>query len=86
MNLKTWRQTQAKTMRECAEMLETSDARAYQRYESGEHWPSAPMIEQIVAMTGGEVTIADLHAQRLIWLRENRPSAFGSNIAKEAAE
>lgn len=87
MILREWRQTQSKTMRECAELLGLSDARSYQRYESGEQWPSAPAIENIAAMTGNLVTVADLHTQRLEWLRENKPGAFGDHGAiVEAAE
>jgi transcriptional regulator with XRE-family HTH domain len=70
MLLKQWRLTRKMTMRECAELLKLSDARSYQRYEAGSQWPGAVMIEHIVAMTEGDVTIVDLHNQRLTYLKD----------------
>lgn len=86
MKLKEWRQTHGKTLRECAEVLGLGDARVYQRYESGEQWPSAPTIEAILAMTNNSVSVADLHEQRVEWLKANRPDVIFTPRQREAAE
>jgi transcriptional regulator with XRE-family HTH domain len=86
MKLKEWRQTHEKTLRECAEFLGLGDARVYQRYESGEQWPSAPTVEAMLEMTGREVSVADLHDQRVEWLKANKPDAFPAQKLPEAAE
>lgn len=85
MKLKEWRLTQQKTLRDCAEALGLGDARVYQRYESGEQWPSAPIVEALLDMTGRTVTVEDLHKQRLEWFRANKPDSFPPRII-EAAE
>lgn len=81
MLLNQWRLTQKKTMRECADLIGLSDARSYQRYECGAQWPGALTIEKISDVTSGMVTVSDLHDQRLVWLRDNRPAEI-----TEAAE
>lgn len=85
MNLNQWRQTRDMTMKEASILLGLESARTYQRYETGENRPDAPLIERIMAATDGAVTLADLHRQRLEWLRENKPEVFARN-AMEAAE
>ncbi|APO74243.1 hypothetical protein AM571_CH01407 [Rhizobium etli 8C-3] len=83
MKLKEWRLTRELTLAEMASALEIENARTYQRYEDGENRTDAPLVERIIAFTGGSVSLDDLHAQRLDWLRANRPEAFGR---REAAE
>lgn len=86
MKLKEWRHTREKTLRECAEFLGLGDARVYQRYESGEQWPSAPTVEAILAMTERQVSVDELHGQRVEWLRTKRPDLFDAHKIAEAAE
>jgi transcriptional regulator with XRE-family HTH domain len=86
MKLKEWRQTHEKTLRECAEVLGLGDARVYQRYESGEQWPSAPTVEAILEMTANSVTVVDLHEQRVEWIKANRPDVVFMTRQREAAE
>lgn len=76
-------------MAEAAAMLCLDSPRTYQRYETGENRPDAPIVERICAVSGGEVTIHDLHVQRRAWLLANKPSAFDAKspvLRSEAAE
>lgn len=57
-------------------MLGVGHARNFQKYETGENRPDAPMVDRIVQMTLGAVTLDDIHLQRLEWLREHKPEAF----------
>lgn len=86
MKLKEWRQTHEKTLRECAEVLGLGDARVYQRYESGEQWPSAPTVEAILEMTSNDVSVVDLHEQRVEWIKANKPEVVFTIRQREAAE
>ena len=56
------------------------------RIESGELPTDADMVERIVALTGGAVTAADMHAVRLAWLKTNRPEKFDGAPLAEAAQ
>ncbi|MFN3833756.1 MAG: hypothetical protein ACK4SQ_16140 [Allorhizobium sp.] len=60
-------------MAKAASLLALDSARAYQRYETGENRPDAHVVERIIHVSGGAVTLDDLHQQRLSWLRVNRP-------------
>lgn len=46
------------------------------RWESGEHLIDADMASRIVALSGGAVSLADIYAIRLAWLKEHRPEKF----------
>ena len=70
MRLKDWRGRENLTLLDCATRLGLRDGRAFQRYETGEHRPDAPLLDQICLMTGGDVSLTDMHQQRLDWLRE----------------
>jgi len=70
-------------MGEAAQRLGLGFAASYNRYETGENRPDAPMVEHILQVTDGQVGLEDLHQQRLDWLREHRPEMFS---AVEAAE
>ncbi|PZR79128.1 MAG: hypothetical protein DI537_41420 [Stutzerimonas stutzeri] len=63
-------------MARAAEALALESARAYQRYETGENRPDAPLTERIFRATAGQVTPTDLHEQRLAWLRAHRPEVL----------
>ncbi|MFK0330678.1 helix-turn-helix domain-containing protein [Rhizobium sp. NPDC090275] len=78
--MKEWRLTQELTLAEMAAALSIENARTYQRYEDGENRPDAPIVERIIALTTGVVTLDDLHLQRLDWLRNKRPDAFSHPI------
>ncbi|MBO9125483.1 helix-turn-helix transcriptional regulator [Rhizobium sp. 16-488-2a] len=73
MHMKQWRQQQGLTMEEAAALLQVEYAGSYQRYETGENRPDAPMAERIRLVSGGVVTLEDLHQQRLEWLKIRRP-------------
>lgn len=83
MKLKEWRLTRNMTLAEAAATLGMpgkNPSRTYQRYESGEKRPDAPLVEAIIAMTGGAVTVEDMHRARLDWL------AARDGAVAEAAE
>jgi transcriptional regulator with XRE-family HTH domain len=86
MNLKQWRLTRELTMAEASVLLGLESARTYQRYETGENRPDAPLVEKIMSVTDGGVMLEDLHRQRLDWLKENKPEAFDPHGRLEAAE
>lgn len=86
MRLGEWRLTQKLTLAHCAAQLGVGHARNFQKYETGENRPDAPMVERIIAMTGGAVSLLDLHEQRLEWLRANKPDVFATLSPLEAAE
>lgn len=46
------------------------------RIMRGERWPDADMIERIVDLTGGDVTLFALHRKRAAWLRAHPPAAL----------
>lgn len=76
MDIRDWRILNEMTMAEAAKRLGLDSARTYQRYETGENRPDAPMLVLIQRMTAGAVTVEDMHRLRLRWLRENRPGAL----------
>lgn len=86
MHLKKWRLTQTLSMAEAAQRMGLESARTYHRYESGENRPDAPLVERILSVTEGAVTVQDLHQQRLDWLRENKPEAFADEVHASVAE
>ncbi len=86
MRLSEWRLTQKLTLAQCATRIGVGHARNFQKYESGENRPDAPMAERIIAMSAGAVTLTDLHEQRLEWLRRHKPDMFGVPDQMEAAE
>ncbi|MBD9621864.1 hypothetical protein IB279_02780 [Ensifer sp. ENS06] len=71
-------------MAEAAFLLSIDSARTYQRYETGENRPDAPIMERIRLATSGEVTLDAMHRLRLEWLKMNKSDAVGELI--EAAE
>ncbi|HEV7321515.1 MAG TPA: hypothetical protein VGO04_23160 [Ensifer sp.] len=71
-------------MAEAALLLSIDSARTYQRYETGENRPDAPIMERIRVATSGEVTLDAMHSLRLDWLKLNKCDAVGELI--EAAE
>lgn len=73
MNLRDWRIERRLTLQEVATVLDMGYSRNFQRYEIGMVMPDAPLIEAIFVLTEGKVTAADLVAQRLAWLTDNRP-------------
>lgn len=85
MNLKEWRQEQSISMSEAARLLDVGFAASYNRYETGENRPDAPMVERILRVTEGKVGLTDLHRQRLDWLRENRPQKLAPQIELQEA-
>lgn len=76
-------------MAEAAALLCLDSPRTYQRYETGENRPDVPIVERICTVSGGGVTVHDLHMQRREWLFANKPSAFDAKLPilrGEAAE
>ena len=73
MDMKSWRLAEGLSMAKAASLLTLDSARAYQRYETGENRPDAHVVERIIQVSGGAITLNDLHHQRLSWLRANRP-------------
>lgn len=71
-----------------AALLSIPHAASYQRYETGENRPDAPMMVRIRLVTDREVTLDDLHEQRLAWLLERRPDLVLEypELSAEAAE
>jgi len=75
MDIRDWRLKHEITMAEAAKRLGLDSARTYQRYETGENRPDAPMLVMIHKMTDGSVTVEDMHRLRFGWLRQNKPDA-----------
>ncbi|WP_457662221.1 helix-turn-helix domain-containing protein [Sinorhizobium medicae] len=88
MDLRAWRTENGLTMSEAATLLSIESARTYQRYETGENRPDAPLVERIRSVSGGLVMAEDLHRQRLEWLKSNKPETVASliDMVAEAAE
>lgn len=83
MLLKEWRLTRDKTLGEMAALLGIENARTYQRYEDGENRADAHIVERIRSVTNNDVGVIDIHAQRLEWLRANRPDLFPESTPAE---
>ena len=76
--LGTWREQQGFTLKQAGEHFGfggRNPARTYQRIESGETAADAITAERVVRLTGGVVTVQDLHETRLAWLRARGRSA-----------
>lgn len=74
MRLSDWITDVAKiTPAEFASRLGVS-RQAISRYCAGERMPDAEMVEKIEMATGGAVTVKDLHAARLAFLRPVAPA------------
>jgi len=65
-------------MARAASLIALENARAYQRYETGENRPDAHIVERIINASDGMVRLEDLHAQRLQWLTANRPDLLAN--------
>jgi transcriptional regulator with XRE-family HTH domain len=68
MTLDVWMTAQNVTNTEFAVLIGVT-RQALSRYRLGERMPDAEMVEKIEKATGGAVTVADLHAARLGYLR-----------------
>lgn len=91
MDLRKWRTDRKLSQSTCAAALALAGgARSFQRIETGENGADADLAERIAAMTGGDVTMSDLHHARLSWLKEHRPKRFAipevRPLLPEAAE
>lgn len=73
MDMKQWRLAKGLSMAQAASLIALENARAYQRYETGENRPDAHVVERIISASEGMVRFEDLHRQRLQWLKANRP-------------
>lgn len=73
--LKNWRTGQKLTLAKAAALLGlegVNPANTYRRLESGERRAGPQTAEDIVKMTGGAVTIQDLHDDHLKFLRQQQ--------------
>lgn len=87
MDMKSWRLAGGLSMARAASLLSLDSARAYQRYETGENRPDAHVVERIIRVSEGSITLVDLHRQRLQWLAANRPELVDTvREMPEAAE
>lgn len=74
MKLNDWIAAQKTTYAEFAARIGLT-RQAIWRYGAGERMPDAETVEKIELATGGAVTINDLHASRLAYLRSVDPIA-----------
>ena len=89
MKLMDWRLRENLTLGAAATFFGLMNARTYQRYETGENRPDAPLAQTFVDLTSGDVSILDLHDTRLEWLRaqsQRRKSSESAFCRTEAAE
>ena len=71
--LRKWRTGRGWTQAEMAAqlgMFGVNPASTYQKIEIGKHWPDAQRLDAIVRITGGAVTVEDLHRARLDFLEQ----------------
>lgn len=79
MNLRTYRIENGFGMAEIARLLGIGGVNpggTYVRIENGSRPFDADMAERVLRLTGGAVTVADMHETRLDWLKANRPEKF----------
>ena len=77
--LRDWRLARKLTLKKMAEDLDLGGPRTYQRYEVGESQAPTEVIEDIVALTDGEITANDLHAACVAYLKahsQNKPNGL----------
>ncbi|WP_245513798.1 MULTISPECIES: helix-turn-helix transcriptional regulator [unclassified Mesorhizobium] len=79
MKLRDWRAAHGKTLKQLADDLGlgggANPSRRAQRVETGESPVDVPLADKIVAITGGRVTLEDLHMTRREWLAANSEAA-----------
>jgi len=68
MTLDDWMSEQKLTAEELGKTLDCS-GQAVRRYRSGERMPDTEMAEKIIDVSGGAVTIEDMHKARLGFLK-----------------
>ncbi|WP_371833438.1 helix-turn-helix domain-containing protein [Ferirhizobium litorale] len=71
MLLRDWREQNGWTLARLAAALDLPSERSVgtvQRWETGKSRPEADVIERIETVTGGAVTVADMHETRLAFL------------------
>ena len=69
MTLDEWRHTQNLTYSQLATKIGVTQAGTARRYALGEQWPRPETLDRIVAATNGAVTVDDMHACRVAWLK-----------------
>lgn len=70
MDLEHYRLVHGMTYEQLAGMIGTRSVSAARRYALGEMWPNAMRLEQILARSGGTVTLEHMHRRHLGWVRD----------------
>ncbi len=92
MELRKWRQKQGLTLLEIAEKLgikgssPASLATTVSRIERGVHAVDALIADKIVLITGGEVSINDIHTVRRNYMLANRSASNGDDAVQQPVE
>lgn len=72
LDLETWRIREGLSYGALAGLLDKKQATEARRFALGERWPDPDVIDRIVAVTGGAVSVHALHRRRAAWLRKAR--------------
>ncbi|MFG1256333.1 hypothetical protein V5F79_03345 [Xanthobacter flavus] len=83
--LEAWRQAKGLSYIELGRLLQCADVTA-RRIALGMRQADAITAERIVGITGGEVSIIDLHAARLVYERASAPQLDNGSFEGRAGE
>lgn len=72
LDLEAFRVREGLTYERLAAEIGVGRASQARRYAMGERWPDPDILDRIVAVTEGAVSILAMHRRRAAWLREHR--------------
>lgn len=72
LDLEAFRVREGLTYERLAADIGVAHASQARRYAMGERWPDPDILDRIVAVTEGAVSILAMHRRRAAWLREHR--------------
>jgi len=74
LDLEAFRVREGLTYERLATEIGVSHAAQARRYALGERWPEPDVVERVVAISDGAVSILAMHRRRAAWLKEHRGS------------
>ena len=74
MNLKSYMEDRPINGEKMAELIGDVTGAAVRLWMTGARMPSAEIAERIVEVTGGEVTVQDMHETRMAFIRTETPA------------
>ncbi|MEL6374610.1 MAG: helix-turn-helix transcriptional regulator [Pseudomonadota bacterium] len=72
LDLDAWRVREGLTYEALADEIGVSGASQARRYAIGERWPDPDIINRIIKMSGGAISLLALHHRRTQFLRQKR--------------